>query len=404
MSTDDFQLELEFKRLEEELKRLYGSGSLYDGFGVKLGCTQDEIGDRFREKARQHHPDVSKEPDAEQRFKHINRINYVLSNPKRRASYDSWRKQQAGVNGGQQGPRPNESAYGDGYGGASNSWAGGFESSFRSGGREGDVFVNGVRLPTELFRGATVINNIAVSSDGRLYARVSGGRAEISNMPGGPLRVDDLEIMYENGRLTVTGKGVRNASVHAANRSVHMSEDRIVIESRGNDQGGLESEVNKAYDGVKMVFVDNSIEDLILGLSQDGKVYVKGNVRSHTLNPNGTLEITGLEGKLSLPKDYSVQFSIKTSSGDVTGDVAHHGIIETTLSSIMVRLYSPLNVMTDAKVGRVNVTGMVFQRDGVYTPPNAKSSGTLGLKTLIGDIGLDYVASAERQRAGAHAR
>jgi curved DNA-binding protein len=60
----------------------------YDVLGVARDATQDEIKKAFRRLARKYHPDVSKEPDAEQRMKEINEAYAVLSDPEKRAAYD----------------------------------------------------------------------------------------------------------------------------------------------------------------------------------------------------------------------------------------------------------------------------------------------------------------------------
>jgi curved DNA-binding protein len=56
--------------------------------GVKRDATQDEIKRAYRKLARKYHPDVSKEPDAENRFKEVGEAYEVLKDPEKRAAYD----------------------------------------------------------------------------------------------------------------------------------------------------------------------------------------------------------------------------------------------------------------------------------------------------------------------------
>ncbi len=60
----------------------------YEIMGVSRDATQDEIKRAYRKLARKYHPDVSKEPDAEQRFKEIGEAYEVLKDPEKRAAYD----------------------------------------------------------------------------------------------------------------------------------------------------------------------------------------------------------------------------------------------------------------------------------------------------------------------------
>lgn len=60
----------------------------YKIMGVARDATQEEIKRAYRLLARKYHPDVSKEPDAEARFKEVGEANEVLKDPEKRAAYD----------------------------------------------------------------------------------------------------------------------------------------------------------------------------------------------------------------------------------------------------------------------------------------------------------------------------
>ncbi|ANO52761.1 DnaJ C-terminal domain-containing protein [Woeseia oceani] len=60
----------------------------YKVMGVKRDATQDEIKRAYRKLARKYHPDVSKESDAELRFKEVGEAYAVLKDPEKRTAYD----------------------------------------------------------------------------------------------------------------------------------------------------------------------------------------------------------------------------------------------------------------------------------------------------------------------------
>ncbi|MDY7004637.1 MAG: molecular chaperone DnaJ [Cyanobacteriota bacterium] len=69
----------------------------YEILGVSRSADKEELKRAYRRLARKYHPDVNKEPGAEERFKEINRAYEVLSDQEMKARYD--RFGEAGVSG-----------------------------------------------------------------------------------------------------------------------------------------------------------------------------------------------------------------------------------------------------------------------------------------------------------------
>ena len=97
----------------------------YEILGVPRDASQEEIKKAYRRLAREYHPDVNKEPGAEERFKDINEAYRVLSDPDTRSQYDQF-GHAAFENGG---------FGGQGFGGFGDFGFGGFEDL-------GDIFAD----------------------------------------------------------------------------------------------------------------------------------------------------------------------------------------------------------------------------------------------------------------------
>jgi curved DNA-binding protein len=62
--------------------------SLYETLEISENSSPDEIKKAYRKLARKYHPDVNKDPNAEEKFKELNAAYEVLSNPEKKQQYD----------------------------------------------------------------------------------------------------------------------------------------------------------------------------------------------------------------------------------------------------------------------------------------------------------------------------
>ena len=61
----------------------------YKTLGLERTASEEEVRKAYRKLARKYHPDVSKEPDAQDRMRDLNEANDVLRDKEKRATYDA---------------------------------------------------------------------------------------------------------------------------------------------------------------------------------------------------------------------------------------------------------------------------------------------------------------------------
>lgn len=104
----------------------------YAALGVSESAPPEEIKKSYRKLARKYHPDISKEADAEARFKDVGEAYEVLKDPEKRAEYDQIRKYGARSDGSFEPPPGWQSASNFGGGGYTEADAGQFSDFFES--------------------------------------------------------------------------------------------------------------------------------------------------------------------------------------------------------------------------------------------------------------------------------
>jgi len=103
----------------------------YKILGVEKNVSQDDLKKAYKKLARKYHPDVSKEANAEDKFKEVGEAYEVLKDPQKRAQYD-----QFGSAGSQHGQPPPGWGGQGGMGGDGN-FSSFFENMFGGGGGAG---------------------------------------------------------------------------------------------------------------------------------------------------------------------------------------------------------------------------------------------------------------------------
>lgn len=180
------------------------SKSLYETLDVSSSASETEIKKAYRKLARQFHPDVNKDPSAEDKFKEINAAYEVLSDKQKKAQYDQYGDSMFGgqnfhdfAQGQGQGVDLDEilrgmfGQGGGGFGGAGGFGGGGFGGGFGGGGFGGQQQMN-----------LDIESNITVA----FSVSVLGGKHSVS-MHGESFDIKIPAGIKSGEKLRVKGKG-----------------------------------------------------------------------------------------------------------------------------------------------------------------------------------------------------
>ena len=85
------------------VSKIMNNTEYYDRLGVSKDASQDEIKRAYRKMSKKYHPDINKEPGAEEKYKEVQEAYETLSDDQKRAAYDQYGPDGANGFGGQGG-------------------------------------------------------------------------------------------------------------------------------------------------------------------------------------------------------------------------------------------------------------------------------------------------------------
>jgi curved DNA-binding protein len=169
----------------------------YEVLGVGRDADDDEIRGAYRRLARQYHPDINKDPGAEDRFKEVSEAYDNLRDPESRAQYDRGGFDPSAAGWGRARPGPGAGRGGGAGGGVRMDFDGDFGDIF------GDLFGGRGRGGFGGMRGADQEAVLELS----LEEAARGGRKRITLGDGRDFEVEIPAGVRDGQRIRLSGQG-----------------------------------------------------------------------------------------------------------------------------------------------------------------------------------------------------
>lgn len=184
----------------------------YKILGVSRDVAQDELKKAYRKLARKYHPDVSKEANAEEKFKEVGEAYEVLKDPEKRAQYDQFGSNYQ--NGQSFTPPPGWGQSGGGHGNFSSF----FESMFGGGAAEAGMGGNNFYAP-----GEDVSAKITISLEDAFYGAKKAIRRPSGSNQTGTISVKIPAGITSGKKIRLSGQGKAGMGGNAGDLYLEIS-------------------------------------------------------------------------------------------------------------------------------------------------------------------------------------
>jgi curved DNA-binding protein len=202
----------------------------YDVLGVSKEASDQDIKRAYRKLAKQYHPDVNKDPGAQDKFKAIQEAFDVLSDSDKKANYDRY--------GNSEGPTFGQGYGGEAYGEGSaqfedlfRQFGGGSRTTSRTFGFE-DMFGSFFNQAVEEDLDETVRVNVPLSqltSDSKVSLRLQSGTVNVK-IPQGAHEGQKLRLKGKSSKVGQTGdRGDVYVELHFTDDDTYRREGANVI-------------------------------------------------------------------------------------------------------------------------------------------------------------------------------
>lgn len=202
----------------------------YDILGVPNQASDQDIKRAYRKLAKQYHPDVNKDPGAQDKFKAIQEAFDVLSDPEKKANYDRY--------GSAEGPTFGQGYSGEGYGEGSaqfedlfRQFGGGSRTTSRTFGFD-DMFGSFFNQAVEEELDETVRVSVPLSqltSDSKVSLRLQSGTVNVK-IPQGAHEGQKLRLKGKSSKIGQSGdRGDLYVELHFTDDETYRREGANVI-------------------------------------------------------------------------------------------------------------------------------------------------------------------------------